>query len=127
VSTQIAECLLDSLLELSLQFKVKPLVKRCEEMIYCLTKMGNKLSASSNNLQVSSSGSQAHQVDYLPFKAPVCVKKIKQFLASGEHSDINIIVSGHGLVAQAHKLILSLWSMPFAKVHRYLFLIFVSL
>lgn len=115
-STQIAEWQLDSLLELSLQFKVKPLVKRCEEMLYCLTKMDNRLSVSSNNLQVSSSGSQAHQVDYFPFKAPVCVQKIKQFLASGEHSDINICVSGHGLIAQAHKLILSLWSMPFAKM-----------
>ena len=115
--TQIAEWQLDSLLQLSLQFQVKPLVKRCEEMLDCLTMMDNELSASSKNLEVSSSGSQAHQVDYVPFKAPVSVQKIKQFLASGEHSDINIFVSGHGLVAQAHKLILSLWSMPFAKVH----------
>lgn len=115
-STQIAEWQLDSLLELSLQFNVKPLVKRCEEMLDYLTKMDNNLSVPSRNLEVSSSGSQAHQVDHFPFKAPVSVQKIKQFLASGEHSDINIFVSGQGLVAQAHKLVLSLWSMPFAKM-----------
>uniref|UniRef100_A0ACD5XXC3 Uncharacterized protein n=1 Tax=Avena sativa TaxID=4498 RepID=A0ACD5XXC3_AVESA len=113
-STQIAECQLDSLLQLSLHFKVELLVKRCEEMLDSLTRMDDKLSAS--NLQVSSSGCQAHQVDYFPFEAPVCVQKIKQFLASGEHSDVNIFVSGQGLVARAHKLILSLWSMPFAKM-----------
>lgn len=115
--TQVTEWQLDSLLQLSLQFKVKPLIKRCEEMLDCLTKMDNNISASSKKLEVSCSGSQAHQVDYFPFKAPVSVQKIKQFLASGEHSDINIFVSGQGLVAQAHKLVLSLWSMPFAKVH----------
>ncbi|KAG8067672.1 hypothetical protein GUJ93_ZPchr0005g14295 [Zizania palustris] len=42
--------------------------------------------------------------------------KIEQFLVNGEHSDVNIYVNGHGLVAHAHKLILSLWSMPFAKM-----------
>ncbi|VAH68984.1 unnamed protein product [Triticum turgidum subsp. durum] len=115
-STQIAEWQLDSLLELSLQFKVKPLVKRCEEMLDCFTKMDNDLSVSSRKLEVSSSGSKAHQVDYFPFKAPVSVQKIKQFLASGEHSDINFFVSGQGFVAKAHKLVLSLWSMPFAKM-----------
>uniref|UniRef100_A0ACD5ZNT1 Uncharacterized protein n=1 Tax=Avena sativa TaxID=4498 RepID=A0ACD5ZNT1_AVESA len=115
-STQIAEWQLDSLLELSLHFKVELLVKRCEEMLDSLTKMDNKLSVSNKNLQVSRSGCQAHQVDYFPFKAPVCVQKIKQFLASGEHSDINISVGGQGIVARAHKLVLSLWSMPFSKM-----------
>lgn len=114
-STQIAEWQLNSLLELSSQFKVKPLVKRCEEIIDYL-KMDNKLSEYSKNVEVSSIGSQARQFEYFPFKAPVSVQKIKQFLANGEHSDINIYVSGQGLVAQAHKLILSLWSMPFAKM-----------
>lgn len=115
-STQIAESQLNSLLELSLKFEVKPLVKHCEEMLDCFTKLDNDLSVSSRDLEVSSSGSQAHQVDYFPFKAPVSVQKIKQFLASGEHSDINIFISGQGFVAKAHKLVLSLWSMPFAKM-----------
>ena len=95
-------------------------------MLDCFTKMDNDLSVSSRNLEVSSSGSKAHQVDYFPFKAPVSVQKIKQFLASGEHSDINIFVSGQGFVAKAHKLVLSLWSMPFAKVHLRPNIVFVS-
>lgn len=115
-STQVAEYRLNSLLELGLQFKVQPLVKRCEEILDCLTKMDNELSASSKNLEVSTSGPQTRRFDHFPFKAPVNAQKIKHFHESGEHSDINIYTSGQGLVAQAHKLVLSLWSMPFAKM-----------
>ncbi|XP_062227782.1 BTB/POZ domain-containing protein At2g30600 isoform X2 [Phragmites australis] len=114
-STQIAECQLNSLLEFSSHFKVKTLVSCCEEIIDCL-KMDKKLSESGKNLKVSSNGFQAHQFDSFPFKAPVNVQKIGQFLANGEHSDINIYVNGHGLVAKGHKIILSLWSVPLAKM-----------
>ncbi|KAL6861699.1 hypothetical protein ACP4OV_017399 [Aristida adscensionis] len=114
-STQIAEWQLSSLLELSSQFKVRPLVKCCEEIIDRL-KMDNKPSESGINLKVSSSGFQTHQFHSLPFKTPVDVQKIGQFFSSGEHSDVNIYVNGHGLVAKGHKLILSLWSVPLEKM-----------
>ncbi|KAL5201989.1 hypothetical protein ABZP36_012941 [Zizania latifolia] len=114
-STQIEEWQLTSLLELSSRFKVKQLVMCCEEIIDCL-KTNDTVSESSKNLQLASSGSQSDQFDYFPFKAPLNTQKIEQFLVNGEHSDVNIYVNGHGLVAHAHKLILSLWSMPFAKM-----------
>uniref|UniRef100_A0A0D9ZXR9 BTB domain-containing protein n=1 Tax=Oryza glumipatula TaxID=40148 RepID=A0A0D9ZXR9_9ORYZ len=114
-STQISEWQLVSLLELSSQFKVKPLVMYCEEIIGCL-KMSDAVSESSKKIQLSSGGSQAHQFYYFPFKAPLNTQKIEQFLVNGEHSDVNIYVNGHGLVTHAHKLILSLWSMTFDKM-----------
>ncbi|RCV19754.1 hypothetical protein SETIT_4G001000v2 [Setaria italica] len=115
-STQIAECLLSSLLELSSHFKVKPLIKCCEEIIDC-SGVDKKLSESGKILKLSSSGfQQDHKFGSFPLKDPVDAQKIGQFLANGKHSDINIYVNGHGLVAKAHKLILSLWSVPFAKM-----------
>ena len=117
---QIAEWLLSSLLELSSHFEVKPLVKCCEEIIDCW-EVDKKLSESGKILKLSSSGFQDHKFDSFPLKAPVDVQKIGQFLANGKHSDINIHVNGHGLVAKGHKLILSLWSVPLAKVHSFSF------
>uniref|UniRef100_A0A0D9WFC6 BTB domain-containing protein n=1 Tax=Leersia perrieri TaxID=77586 RepID=A0A0D9WFC6_9ORYZ len=114
-STQISKWQLISLLQLSSQFKVKPLVMCCEEIIGCL-KMNDTGPTSSENLQLSSGGSEAHQFDYYPFKTPLNTQKIEQFLVSGEHSDVNIYVNGHGLVAHAHKLILSLGSVIFDKM-----------
>ncbi|KAF2310202.1 hypothetical protein GH714_007194 [Hevea brasiliensis] len=36
--------------------------------------------------------------------------------SAGEYSDVNMYIEGHGLVAQPHRVILSLWSIPFAKM-----------
>ncbi|KAK8938840.1 BTB/POZ domain-containing protein [Platanthera zijinensis] len=44
------------------------------------------------------------------------IYKRKQYLATGEHSDLNIYVEGHGHIDPPHKLILSIWSTPFAKM-----------
>ncbi|PUZ62618.1 hypothetical protein GQ55_4G371500 [Panicum hallii var. hallii] len=114
-STQIAEWLLSSLLELSSHFKVKPLVKCCEEIIVS-SEVDKNFSASGKLLKLSSSGFQDHKFGSSPLKGPINSQKIGQFLANGKYSDINIYVNGHGLVAKGHKLILSLWSMPLAKM-----------
>jgi hypothetical protein len=114
-STQILESQLSCLLELSLQFKIKPLVKRCEEIMYSL-KMDKRLSESGKYLKISNNRIKSHRLDSFPLKAPVDLQKIGQFFENGEHSDINIFVNGYGLIARGHKLILSLWSVPFAKM-----------
>uniref|UniRef100_A0A804R245 BTB domain-containing protein n=1 Tax=Zea mays TaxID=4577 RepID=A0A804R245_MAIZE len=115
ISIQIAEWLLSSLLELSSQFKVEPLMKCCKEIIDCL-EVDKKPSDSGKILIVSKGRLQDHRFDSCPLKAPLNVQKVAEFLANGEHSDINIYVNGHGLVAKGHKLILSLWSVPLAKM-----------
>lgn len=93
-------------------------MKSCKEIIDCL-EVDRKPSQSGKILKVLSSGLQDHKFDSSPLKAPLNVQKVGEFLSNGEHSDINIYVNGHGLVAKGHKLILSLWSAPLAKVHTF--------
>jgi hypothetical protein len=95
-------------------------VKCCEEIIISL-EVDKNFSASGKLLKLSSSGFQDHKFGSSPLKGPINSQKIGQFLANGKYSDINIYVNGHGLVAKGHKLILSLWSMPLAKVDSFSF------
>ncbi|KAJ6306208.1 hypothetical protein OIU78_021515 [Salix suchowensis] len=88
--TQISDSQLGSLWALSLQFEVMPLAKRCEETPHCFTAF--------------------------PSQLPINVQRLKQLRMTGDFSDINIYIEGHGLVAQTHKVILSLWSVPFSKM-----------
>lgn len=47
---------------------------------------------------------------------PVNAAVLVQHLDSGEFSDVDLLVEDYGTVARAHRLILSAWSEPFAKV-----------
>ncbi|WZY90075.1 hypothetical protein YC2023_046810 [Brassica napus] len=51
-----------------------------------------------------------------PTAFPADVAKLKKFYSSGEYSDVKICLSDHGLTFQSHKVILSLWSVAFAKM-----------
>lgn len=92
----------------------------CKEIIDCLEE--EKPSDSGKILKLSKSGFQDRKFDSSPLKPLLNVQKVGEFLANGEHSDINIYVSGHGLVTKGHRLILSLWSAPLAKVHTFSFM-----
>lgn len=100
---------------MSVQFQVYPLIKQCEEITERF-KMNKKLFDSGKKVEISSQNYQEWQSGSLPGKVPVAVNNLMKFLVTGEHSDVNIYVEGHGLVARSHKLILSMWSSPFAKV-----------
>ncbi|XP_073011736.1 BTB/POZ domain-containing protein At2g30600 isoform X1 [Typha latifolia] len=113
--TQIVEKQLNSLRDLSIQFKVSPLIKHCEEIIERF-KTSKKLFDSGKKVEITNSGYQIRQFNVFPFEVPVDVQKLKYCLETGEHSDVNIYVDGYGLVARSHKVILSLWSAPFAKM-----------
>ena len=47
---------------------------------------------------------------------PVNPAVLVQHLDSGEFSDVELLVEDYGTVARVHRLILSAWSEPFAKV-----------
>ncbi|CAL9106583.1 unnamed protein product [Musa textilis] len=113
--TQIVEWQLGPLQELSLQFKVIALVKRCEEIMDRFRK-NKKLFDSGKKVEITNPNSQVRQFGIFPCEVPLDMGKLKHFLATGEHSDIKIHIEDHGLVVQSHKLILSLWSAPFAKM-----------
>lgn len=102
---------------LSLQFEVMPLVKQCKETIEQL-KLNEESFDSVKSVELSFpiSSSSPHYCRVFPFGLPVDKQRLKQLHSSGEFSDVNIYVDGGGLVSQPHKIVLSLWSVPFAKV-----------
>lgn len=102
---------------LSLQFEVMPLVKQCEETMEQL-KLNKESCDSGKSVELSYPlpSSSLHYCIAFPFGIPVDKQRLKQLHLTGEYSDVNIYIEGGGLVSQPHKIILSLWSVPFAKV-----------
>ncbi|WOL18186.1 BTB/POZ domain-containing protein [Canna indica] len=113
--TQITDLQLASLWDLSCRFKATALAKQCEEIMDRL-KMNKKLFDSGEKVEIINMISQTEQFGIFPYEVSLNVGKLKHFLATAEHSDINLHIEGHGTVAHAHKLVLSLWSRPFAKM-----------
>eukprot|EP00262_Sarcandra_glabra_P004504 TRINITY_DN15589_c0_g1_i2.p1 TRINITY_DN15589_c0_g1~~TRINITY_DN15589_c0_g1_i2.p1 ORF type:complete len:489 (-),score=69.87 TRINITY_DN15589_c0_g1_i2:1212-2678(-) len=113
--TQIVESQLGSLRNLSLQFQVLSLFKHCEEIIDRF-KTNKKLFDSGKKVEIAHSSSRMQRCTVFPCDLPIDMQKLKQLLLTGEHSDLNIYIDGHGLIARSHKLILSLWSAVFTKM-----------
>lgn len=51
-----------------------------------------------------------------PLMIPVVVEKLKKLWENEEFCDVELLLDGFGRVTSAHKLVLSAWSTPFAKV-----------
>ncbi|XP_059634394.1 BTB/POZ domain-containing protein At2g30600 [Cornus florida] len=113
--TQIPESQLSSLRALSLQFEVISLVKQCEEII-ARFKLNKKLFDLGKNVEISYPSPRPHCGTAFPSGLPVNMQRLKQLCSTSEYCDLDIYIEGHGLVAHSHKLILSLWSVPFAKM-----------
>lgn len=112
---QIPESQLGPLRALGSHFEVMPLVKQCEETMERF-KLNKKLFDSGKSIVLSYPSNRPHCCATFPSGLPVNVQKLKQLLLTRKYSDVNIDIEGHGLVAQPHKIVLSLWSFPFAKV-----------
>ena len=95
-------------------------MKQCVETMERF-KLNKKLFDSGKNVELSYPSTQPHCGMVFPFGLPINVQKLKQLHSVGEYSDINIYIDGHGLAVQSHKIILSLWSVPFAKVSTHYF------
>ncbi|PRQ27348.1 putative chromatin remodeling & transcription regulator BTB-POZ family [Rosa chinensis] len=113
--TQISESQLSSLRALGLQFEVISLVKQCEESMERF-KLNKKLFDSGKCVELSYPCSRPQCWTAFPFGVPIDVLRLRQLHATNKYSDVNIYIEGHGLIAQSHKIILSLWSLPFAKM-----------
>lgn len=92
------------------------LVKRCEETIERF-KLNKKLFNSGKNVEISYQSSWLPCNTVFPYRLPIDVKRLNHFRSTGEYSDVDIYIEGHGFVARSHKIILGLWSYPFTKVH----------
>lgn len=113
--TQIPEAQLSSLRALCLKFEVMPLLKQCEDIIERF-KLNKKLFDSGKNVEISYPGSRPHCGTAFPSGLPLDKLRLKQAHLIAEHGDVDIYIEGHGLVAKPHKIILSLWSIPFTKM-----------
>ncbi|KAJ1411498.1 SKP1/BTB/POZ domain superfamily [Sesbania bispinosa] len=111
--TQIPQEQLGSLRDLSLQFEVMPLAKQCEEIMERF-KLDKKLLDTGKNVELTYPCIQPH-CSTLP-SLPISIERLRQLKLTGEYSDVKIYIEGYGLVAQAHKIVLSLWSITFAKM-----------
>lgn len=111
--TQIPQEQLDSLRALSLQFQVMPLVKQCEEVMERI-KVDNKLFDTGKNVELIYPCIGPH-CSTLP-SLPVSIQRLVQLKLSGQYSDVNIYIESYGFVARVHRIVLSLWSIPFAKM-----------
>ncbi|KAL4372466.1 BTB/POZ domain-containing protein At2g30600 isoform X1 [Arachis ipaensis] len=111
--TQIPQHQLGSLRALSLQFEVMSLVKQCEENMERL-KQDDKLSDPSKIVELTYPCIQLHSSTLASL--PISIERLRQFKLTGQYSDVNIYIESYGLVARAHKVVLSLWSVPFAKM-----------
>ncbi|KAF8086946.1 hypothetical protein N665_0607s0008 [Sinapis alba] len=113
--TQILESELAPLRDLSSNFEVMPLVRQCEENINPL-KLSNRASEPFKKVELSCPISHPLSGFMFPTAFPADVGKLKALYSSGEYGDIEIYLSDHGLTFQSHKVILSLWSVAFAKM-----------
>lgn len=112
---QILESQLGSLRDLASQFEVTALVNQCDDIMERF-KLNKKLFDSDKRVEISYPKIQPGCSTVFPSGLPVNVQRLKQLQCSGEFSDVCIYIQGHGFVAHVHKIILSLWSMPFERV-----------
>lgn len=93
------------------------LIKQCQKLITQLEKNRKEVfTYSGANVEIMNDATRLSQSGGFPFETHLNLEKLKCYLSTGEASDVNIYIAGYGLVARAHKLILSLRSPPFAKV-----------
>ncbi|CAA7037892.1 unnamed protein product [Microthlaspi erraticum] len=113
--TQILESELVPLRDLSSDFEVMPLVRQCEENIDRL-KLSSGASDTCKRVKLSCPVSHPLSGFMFPTAFPADVGKLKMLYSTGEYSDVKIYLSDHGLTFQSHRVILSLWSVAFAKM-----------
>ena len=106
---------LSTLRTLSLHFEVNSLAKKCDEFIERF-KINKRLFDSANSVEILYPSSRPHCGVSFPSGVPLDLNKLKSYYISGEYSDVEIHIEGHDLFFRSHKVLLSLWSVPFTKV-----------
>jgi BTB/POZ domain len=114
---QIVDDEVNTLLALAKQFKVSSLMKQCQKLTTTSEKNKQQFFTNSGTtVEIVNDVTHMSQLGGFPFETHLNLEKLKCYLSTGEASDVNIYIAGYGLVARAHKLILSLRSSYFAKV-----------
>ncbi|GAB2215913.1 hypothetical protein Droror1_Dr00023676 [Drosera rotundifolia] len=113
--TQISEMHLGSLKDLGLRFDVIPLVKQCEEIIE-RCKNNKKIFTEGKNVELSHSNFVSLCATAFPLGFPISAQRLKQHYSDCVFSDVDIYIEGHGHIGSSHKIIMSIWSVPFMKM-----------
>ncbi|GAB4828429.1 hypothetical protein Ancab_040043 [Ancistrocladus abbreviatus] len=113
--SQIPESQLVSLRDLSLQFEVMSLVRQCEEIME-RHKTSKTLLDPGKDMEICYPNSLSFCRATFPCGLPISVQRLKQLCSTGEYSDVDVYIEGYGLTACLHKIIMSLWSIPFMKM-----------
>ncbi|KAL7127865.1 hypothetical protein ABFS83_14G279000 [Erythranthe nasuta] len=114
-TTKVPELHLSPLKSLSLQFEVNTLAKQCEEMMERF-KLNKKLFDSGKSVEISYPSARLNCCTVFLNKLPIDVKRLNSFRLTGDYSDVDIYIEGHGEIAKSHRIILGIWSSPFTKM-----------
>ncbi|KAH9615065.1 hypothetical protein KSS87_017108, partial [Heliosperma pusillum] len=112
--TTVSASQLSLLKELSLNFEVTPLAKQCEECIERF-KLNKRLFDSGQNVEICYLNWQSFHSTMFPCGLPISSGRLKQYFSSADYSDVQIRLEDYGFVFHSHKIIISLWSVPFMK------------
>lgn len=103
-------------------FGLEVLVSQCDELVTSLGRNSDKAwetaGGGSHKLDIklkSTLGNADPKGTFLS-QLPIDVGKLSKLLDSGDFTDVELSVDGEDEVVRAHKLILSAWSHPLAKV-----------
>lgn len=113
---------LNGLLELAEKFGLNCLVLQCRQLKLAVAEeveFGESVSSQEDaklELTYQSAATVFQDQSTRAINIPVNAAVLVQHLDSGEFSDVDLLVEDYGVVARAHRLILSAWSEPFAKV-----------
>eukprot|EP00249_Psilotum_nudum_P017129 c26176_g2_i2 orf=223-2589(-) len=112
---------LEALQELSEEFGLDNLTTQCEQLLsaFCEGMTGDCFDEiNEHNVEVvyRTPVEFCEHRPALSVDIPVNASKLRAFLDSGEYTDVEIFLDNHGFVTRAHKLVLSAWSAPFAKM-----------
>ena len=98
-----------------MRFEVMSLVKQCDDIIERF-KMNKKLFDSGKNVEICYPNCQSLCPKMFPHGIPINVSRLKRFYSTGAYSDMEVYVGDHSFIAGVHKIVISLWSVPFMKV-----------
>lgn len=109
---------LSGLQELSEKFGLNSLVLQCRELKAAVAEEAEVGVTMETKLDITYQSPVTVFQDHstCALNIPVNAAVLVQHLDSGEFSDVDLLVEDYGTVARAHRLILSAWSEPFAKV-----------
>lgn len=108
----------NQVLELAAKFGLQCLASQCEELKLPLATGVDydlRMSEQEELMYQCPLASQEEQ-GTCPLNVPVNTAKLLHLLESGAFSDVQVMIEDYGKVAESHRLVLSAWSEPFAKV-----------